>query len=383
MQGPERARGLPRLLLLLLALLPAGTAGAHSRSVSYSTWTLEGPELRMQLRLPPVELNRAGFDPQDPQLPAQLAARLDGEFRVSTAGGDCRLLQATGQRSGEGLLLDAHWRCPQRPQSLRSQFLRDRIPGHLHLLQLREGGRISGPWALGPGQPQIALPVATAPAAPQFGRYVGLGAGHILAGWDHLAYLLVVLLGAPGLVALAWRITGFTMGHSLTLLLASRGWVQPQPAMVEAFIALTIVCAAAARVLQGQDNAPRHAALIALALGALGGFAGVLPAALVLAAVLLSPGSARGGSARLEASTTAVFGLFHGLGFAAVLGELDAAQAVPVLPLLGFNLGVELGQLLFVIPAWLLLARRAWLPQRGLAAAVLVLGTFWFLDRLH
>jgi len=381
MRSTEPARAL--LLILALALLPAGAASAHSRSVSYSNWTLEGSELRMQLRLPPVELNRAGFDPRDPQLPAQLAARLEGEFRIATAGGDCVLLQAAGRRGGDGMLLDAHWRCPQRPQSLRSTFLRDRVPGHLHLLQLRENGRLSGPWALGPGQPQVELPAIAAPVAPQFGRYLWLGAGHILGGWDHLAYLLVVLLGATGLATLAWRITGFTLGHSLTLLLASRGWVQPQPAMVEAFIALTIVCAAAGLVLQGHRQAPRHAALIALALGLLGWLAGVLPATLALAAVLMSAGTAAGDNGRLEAFRTAVFGLFHGLGFAAVLGALDRAQALPVLPLLGFNLGVELGQLLFVIPAWLLLSRQPRVAQRSLAALVLALGTFWFLDRLH
>jgi len=381
MRSAEPARAL--LLILALALLPAGAASAHSRSVSYSNWTLEGSELRMQLRLPPVELNRAGFDPRDPQLPAQLAARLEGEFHIASAGGDCVLLQANGRRGGDGMLLDAHWHCPQRPQSLRSTFLRDRVPGHLHLLQLHEGGRLSGPWALGPGQPQIALPAVAAAVAPQFGRYMGLGAGHILGGWDHLAYLLVVLLGATGLATLAWRITGFTLGHSLTLLLASRGWVQPQPAMVEAFIALTIVCAAAGLVLQGHRQASRHAALIALALGLLGWLAGVLPATLALAAVLMSTGTAAGDNGRLEAFRTAVFGLFHGLGFAAVLGALDRAQALPVLPLLGFNLGVELGQLLFVIPAWLLLSRLPRATQRGLASLVLALGTFWFLDRLH
>lgn len=378
MRSPEWRR----VLALLALLLGSAEALAHGRSVSYSSWRLDGETLQLQLRLPAVELNRAGYDPRDPDLPQQLAARIDGDFRPAGASQPCRLLEATGRRAGTELRIDARWQCPERPQTLAARFLRDRVPGHLHLLQWREGDRLAGPWALGPGLEQVALPAPAAAMAPTFGRYLRLGAEHILQGWDHLAYLLMLLLGARAFGPLAWRITGFTLGHSLTLLLASRGWVRPEATMVEAFIALTIVCVAAERTLDGQRGAAGHVALIAGTLGLVGWWAGALPLALALAAVLLSAGALVAHDQRLEALRTTVFGLFHGLGFAAVLGELDASPAVPALPLLGFNLGVEAGQLLFVLPLWLLARRYPLLRHRLVPAAALALGSFWFLGRL-
>lgn len=378
MRSPER---LVRLLALLLCLC-AGAAQAHSRSVSYSSWVIDGNEASMQLRLPMSVLNPAGWDPHDAKTPSQIAARLGQDFRLASAGAPCALAQSGGRRGDNEILLQAQWHCPAAPQSLHAAFLLDRVPGHLHLLQLSRDGQLGGPWAMGPGKQELDLSPAATVAPPEFGRYLWLGAEHILVGWDHLAFLLTVLLGAASTGALAWRITGFTLGHSITLLLASRGWVRPDGAMVEAFIALTIVCAAGERLLHGQPGAARQAGLIALALGLLGWLAGVLPLALALAAVLITAGTVASEDPRLDAARTALFGLFHGLGFAAVLGALNRADTVPVLPLLGFNLGVELGQLLFVIPLWLLAARWPLLRHRLVAAAVLALGTFWFVQRL-
>ncbi|WP_162932163.1 HupE/UreJ family protein [Solimonas sp. K1W22B-7] len=363
-------------------LLCSGSASAHSRSVSYSSWTISGEDVSMQLRLPMSVLNPAGWDPRDTQAPAQIAALTGRYFQLDAGGQPCTLARSEGHRGDSEMLLQATWHCQQQPQTLHAAFLLDRVPGHLHLLQLSNGGQLSGPWAMGSGKQALDLSPAAAAAPPEFGRYLLLGAEHILIGWDHLAFLMIVLLGAGSIGPLAWRITGFTLGHSVTLLLASRGWVRPESSMVEAFIALTIVCAAAERLLRGSAGAARQAGLIALSLGLLGWLAGVLPLALALAAVLITAGTASSEDPRLDATRTALFGLFHGLGFAAVLGELNRASTVPLLPLLGFNAGVELGQLLFVIPVWWLAARWPPLRHRLVAAALLALGTCWFLQRL-
>lgn len=370
----------------LLAL--PGLAAAHSRSVSYADWTqsADGRELRLELRLPMVELNRASLDPADPALAETLARALREGYEIRDTQGACANDRAQAQRSGESWLLEARWHCRSAAQQLRSQFLLDRIPGHLQLAQLHGPQGSRGPYALSAGQPRMLLAETAAARAPppSLPRYLGLGVEHILSGWDHLTFLLILVLGAATLAQLAWRVTGFTLGHSLTLVLATLGAVRPPSALIEAFIALTIACTAAERLLAGQARAATQATQAALLTGALalaGCLAGVLPWLLLPAAVLLSLGG--GADPRLDSLRSALFGLFHGFGFAGLLATLTPDQNLPALPLFGFNLGVELGQLLFVLPVY-------WLAQRWprgrdgpwLPAAVLALGCGWYFARL-
>lgn len=377
-------RALSPLAALLLLALP-GSASAHSRSVSYADWTqsADGRELRLELRLPLVELNRASLDPADPALADTLAQALRQGYEIRDANGPCANDSAQAQRSGESWLLEARWHCPGAAQQLRSQFLLDRVPGHLQLVQLHGPQGSRGPYALSAGQPRLQLAEAAAEPAPPpgLGRYLGLGAEHILSGWDHLAFLLVLVLGATTLGQLAWRVTGFTLGHSLTLVLATLGAVRPPSALIEAFIALTIACTAAERLLAGQPRAATQAALLTAALALVGCLTGVLPWLLLPAAVLLSLGG--GADPRLDSLRSALFGLFHGFGFAGLLATLSPGQSLPALPLFGFNLGVELGQLLFVLPVyWLAQRWPRWRDGPLLPAAVLALGCGWYFARL-
>lgn len=369
--------------LLLLAL--PGTASAHSRSVSYADWTRsdDGRELRLELRLPLVELNRASLDPADPALAETLAQALRQGYEIRDAHGPCANDSAQAQRSGDSWLLEARWRCRGAAQQLRSQFLLDRIPGHLQLVQLHDAQGSRGPFALSASQPRLLLAeMASDPApAPSLPRYLGLGVEHILSGWDHLAFLLILVLGAASLGQLAWRVTGFTLGHSLTLVLATLGAVRPPAALIEAFIALTIACTAAERLLASQPRAAGQAALLTAVLALAGCLAGVLPWLLLPAAVLLSFGG--GADPRLDSLRSALFGLFHGFGFAGLLATLSPEQTLPALPLFGFNLGVELGQLLFVLPVyWLAQRWPRWRDGPLLPAAVLALGCSWYFARL-
>ncbi|MDP3857019.1 MAG: HupE/UreJ family protein [Stagnimonas sp.] len=379
--GEGGARKQRSLLTALLLAAATTTADAHNRSVSYSHWTVadDGLSLRVELRLPRGELNRASIDPYAPATADLLASELRAGLEPRSADGPCRNESSTAANQGEVWLLQGRWRCTQPVRALRSRFLQDRIPGHLQMTQIDSAAGARGPYALSAGQNSLALDAAAAP--PSLGRYLGLGAEHILAGWDHLAFLLVLVLGAASLGQLAWRVSGFTLGHSLTLALATLGALRPPAAMVEAFIALTIACTAAERLLAGQPRAGFHAATITALLALVGAAAGVLPWLLLPAALLLSLGS--GADARLDSLRSSLFGLFHGFGFAGVLATLNQDQPLPALPLFGFNLGVELGQLLFVLPVYWL-ARR-WPALRAtpaLPAAVLALGCGWFFIRL-
>lgn len=191
-----------------------------------------------------------------------------------------------------------------------------------------------------------------------FANAVRLGAAHILGGIDHLAFLLALLLPLP-LIARSGRwqeargirpavrsvailISGFTIGHSATLIAASLGGLSLPPAIVETLIALSVLIAAIHAI---RPLFPRREALFAT-----------------------------------------VFGLVHGLGFAGFLSATDLSMARNTITLLGFNIGIELVQLtvaLAIVPALLVLARTAgyrWL-RMGLSLFSGTVASIWVWDR--
>jgi hypothetical protein len=193
-------------------------------------------------------------------------------------------------------------------------------------------------------------------------------------------------------------VTGFTIGHSCTLALAVTGVFRPHAEYIDALVALTIA-------LIGAENfvvATHRPALVAVGLGGLllamavlklFGLGG-LPALLLLGAGLFSANYLMisgnlSDAARLRLVVTLVFGLIHGFGFAADLLEMRLPAGRLAELLVGFNMGVELGQVTLVlailgITALLVRARLAW-PRPivvDLASTYLVgLGVFWFVTR--
>ncbi len=176
-------------------------------------------------------------------------------------------------------------------------------------------------------------------------RFLVLGIEHILTGYDHLAFLLALLIAGGSLSHNAKIITSFTVAHSLTLALATFGMVNISPAIVEPLIAVSIV-------FVGLENLF---------------------------------------SRRLAARwlVTFSFGLIHGLGFASTLRELGIGGfgARAAIPLLSFNLGVELAQIAIaavVLPlVWRLELRPAFVLKHVPALSLLITlaGVYWLLAR--
>jgi len=208
------------------------------------------------------------------------------------------------------------------------------------------------------GAPALVVPVRESPLAV-LASYARLGVEHLWTGLDHLLFVagLSLLLGATRRLVVA--ITAFTAGHSVTLALATLGFVHAPQAAVEVAIAATIV---------------------ALALS--------------LAHTRAGGGARAASIARHPALLPFAFGLLHGLGFAGALAELGLPRHAIPLALFSFNLGIELGQL-GVVAALLALALLA-LRARALEAAsprlvsfareaattaIGALGVFWCLER--
>jgi hypothetical protein len=287
-------------------------------------------------------------------------------------------------------------RCPAGPSLVvESQLFARAAPHHLHFVRVVAPGARSAHQLLTEGRRSVELALSTAPPTTGLSAWLGLGMHHVLTGHDHLAFLLALLVGAAGLGALVWTLTGFTLGHALTLGLAALGHLRADTRLVEALIGLSIVVVcvenAWAQSVRGRAWLP-VTLVAALVTGAL-----AVPGSprVTLAAMALSVACSFGLLTRGAPATTwrallaGTFGLVHGLGFASALGE-HALPSTELLPaLLGFNLGVEAGQVLAVGLVWsalaLLSARRPTLRPRALVltnAAVCAAGVYWTLTRL-
>jgi hydrogenase/urease accessory protein HupE len=179
--------------------------------------------------------------------------------------------------------------------------------------------------------------------------YLALGIGHILGGIDHLLFVLALLFLVRGWRRVLATVTAFTVAHSLTLAAATLGWVHVPQKPVEAVIALSIVFVAAEILRLRRYQNTRTP------LGRLSPIGSATDADTSIPSV----------SVRWPWIVAFTFGLLHGFGFAGALAEVGLPQnAIPV-ALLFFNVGVEIGQLLFIGAVFALVASTRWIVRSG------------------
>jgi len=177
-------------------------------------------------------------------------------------------------------------------------------------------------------------------------RFLLLGVTHIVPrGLDHILFVLGLALLSPRLAPLLAQVTAFTVAHTLTLALSSYGVVRLSPRVVEPLIALSIVYVAVENVLSPRLRASRLVLVFA-------------------------------------------FGLLHGLGFAGVLGDLGLPEGRRLTALLGFNVGVELGQLAVialaaaVVALWAKLGGERRALVRPVSLVIAAVGLYWTVQRI-
>jgi len=250
--------------------------------------------------------------------------------------------------------------CPHPPERLEATYrlLFDVDPQHRGLLRLERAGATQSA-IFSASNPTLRFDLAEPSRWRQFGDYVAHGVWHIWAGFDHLLFLLSLLL--PAVLVRAhgtwepaerfgqafWEVfkvvTAFTLAHSVTLSLAALGVVALPSRWVESAIAASVVLAAL-------NN--------------------LVPVAI-----------------ERRWTIAFAFGLIHGFGFASVLIDLGLPKDSLLLALVAFNLGVEIGQLA-VVGAFLPLAwalRRRWAYRRGLlvlgSLAIIAIASIWLVER--
>jgi HupE / UreJ protein len=372
-----------RTAALLLSLLAVGTAlvltpataDAHPLSTSAVLLDVGSGEVTGQVQLPIDRLAIAVNQPLTATLVAT-PAKLDELRRyvaghVSAVGSTDDAAWAVAVTGGRVETVDAvdHvvYDLALRPRNgdvrdfrLHYDAIVERLLSHRILVSSRPAGSDTYT-AVGSIDWEFqTLTVPTGGAAPEQGflAAVRLGVEHIAEGADHLLFLVMLLLPAPLLarrgrwvhtdgfrrqcLRIVHVVTAFAVGHSITLALAALGFVSLPTRLVESMIAVSILVSAV------------HA---------------IRPVV-------------RGGEVLIAAG----FGLVHGLAFAALLGALDLGRGSLVTELLGFNVGIELAQLIVValmMPSLMLLSRTRLYPtvRITLASGGMVLAAAWLAER--
>lgn len=348
----RRAGGAGWLALACLALwtVGAGPASAHRTSLAHVavegsaeaevTLTVSAHDLAAALGLP-VDVDAPAPVAELLAEPRRIAAYLDQRLGLGAGNRPCiaGAIRIEETRPGEELRVIRAFSCAPDAKGLTLSYRLFFDIDEEHRAILEAGGRQS---VLDRAFTSVRLSGSAREAPPGLARLLALGIEHILFGVDHVLFIVVLLLGLPRLWPALAMLTAFTLAHSLTLALAWFGVLALPQRLVETAIALSIAWVAAENLL--------------------------------------------GRGAERRWMIAGLFGLVHGLGFYAVLADLGLVGAGATRVLLGFNLGVEIGQILILAAAAPVLwwaSRRDWRIHgvRAASAAALLLALWWAGER--
>ena len=366
-----------RLLLLLIALLLSGAAWAHKPSDSYLTVRAqdESVTIRWDIALRDLDyvlqLDRDGNGEltwgEVKQRSADITRYAIDHLAITGGGAACvpaatAPMQLQHHSDGTYAVLTLAAPCPNLRNGLKLRYslLFDVDPTHRGLVQwIAPGAAGAQPLVFSTDSAEQNMQLQAPSAGETLKQYVIEGIWHIWMGYDHILFLLSLLLPAvlirmgakwepapslkKSLVEVLKVVTAFTLAHSITLSLAVLGFVSLPSRFVESTIAASIIVAALNNL--------------------------------------------RGSIEKKRWVMAFVFGLIHGFGFASALADLGLPQGALALALVGFNLGVEVGQMAIVacfvpLAFWLRgtgFYRKVFLPAGSIVIAVVAL--YWFVQR--
>ncbi|MBT8116057.1 MAG: HupE/UreJ family protein [Arenicella sp.] len=383
-------------LLAALLLLVAQPASAHTRSQSFSEWSAAQHTLSFEFAVDSRRVTQlAQLYDQAPTLSDLLLTHLRESLYVMQGQQPCELDQL--ELRGDGMRIQrarGRFSCPQEIVNGNTRITVASFfvvsPTHIHIAKFKSQQQVSE-LVLREGRASFVYTEQSEVSG--FSGFLGTGFDHVLSGLDHIVFLIGLALVANRMWLAVFCITGFTLGHSITLALATLGLMKPDMHLIEILISFSIaVVALEAATIQGlrRNHALSAFGLLVLALFYFIGGPALLIAGLLLALFCLAWAQVSATAAQTIAPMLAVlFGLVHGAGFADGLQQANIFNQQLLMPLLGFNLGVELAQLLVLgiyYLAWTGLQRitlpAAKLMPQVLSISIFTLGCFWMTTRL-
>ena len=356
------------VIILFFLLSPLN---AHYFSESFSKWNVVDNKVEANFSLLTLESTRI-FQVENYQkimFEENLSETdvfkiyLSQHLKVTSEGKNCSLVDEIKElNSQEGSLnLSLNFECPSNKEiKIINNALFNLVQSHIHIARIYIDNNLYTEKALFFNDQSIDLneEKENNSFSNSFYKFFSLGLDHILSGYDHLLFILGLLLLVTNLKRLLLVITGFTIGHSLTLSLSVINIIQVKSSLVEALIGYTIMFVGL-EYLYKENNDHRISMIFITTLSLLLLIFGNLinpnfPYFLILGILLFSLGyfyllKNLNSENNLLSIITIIFGLIHGFGFGGfLLGSKISSENI-FSGLLGFNLGVEVGQIIFVL----------------------------------
>lgn len=406
---------MPKFLRLLAALILILTGSsqmvwADPQSKSYSYWRFDENKAHMLYSIGSREITRLPSYQTNADTGQVIAAHLAQTIAIINNNKRCSSSLPKLQKAKPGFeRLELSFECDTTIEQVDILIgtMFQYADSHVHFARFKFDDKPSFEFLFTPRHTKQTLVlnaednhITSSSAADVFFAYIYLGFEHILIGLDHIAFLLTLLLLASRLRDVLLVITGFTIGHSITLSLAVLELATPDLMVVEALIGFTIALVAIENIVSSTGAHNKAAWLSAgffmlLALLTATTISGPPVYTLVGLALFslcyLKLSHSRLTALKLRPGLTILFGLIHGFGFANVLLEVGLPQNRILSALFGFNIGVEVGQIAIVLTialaGWILIklipTLKMDLSKQLLSAILCGLGLFWFIQRSY
>ena len=392
------------LISILLLILFQSESVAHTKSVSYSTWNIQEDQIILNFTVSSREITKLReYQIDYPNLNDSLKSHLIQKIHSDQIKSEplINVLNTEIGMTGLSLIFDTN---QLEKYIFDMNIFFEEIPGHIHYARINHHMGQMRTLVLNQNNHEIIIfselnAVEEQEWFDSFKQYIGLGFTHILEGIDHLLFLLALLILCKSFKSLVFAATGFTIGHSLTLGLAASDIVIPQVNIIESLIGWTIILASIESI-----NLPRYelrkiqsgVLLIVIAVILLSALninelkIGFILGLGILTLAILKMGEEPDQSEKLRPILAIIFGTIHGFGFANILSEISLDRTNFLVSLLGFNIGVEIGQILVLVIMWGLMSFLAakilsnnMKKITGLVSSILCsIGLYWFLTRL-
>ena len=342
------------LLFAIVAISLIVPASAHDPALSSVKVMLTGKEMAISVTVHQLALEKAAGHRLDP-VDTDIAIRSRTFVYAGSERVEAKMASLDVDTKGGAVTWSTRVPYDGQPVSVRQAIFQD-DPAAKSLVTIYKDGRAIFDTVYDSKTVQPSPAGTQAPEAWHLRllRFIATGIHHIFIGIDHVCFVLGLILLGGSIRGLLRVVTTFTIAHSITLALAALGIVNIPASIVEPLIAISITGIAIDNIFQlrradtNVDMAWKH-----------------------------------------RVAATFAFGLLHGFGFAGALGTLNVRGIQLATGLLGFNIGVELGQLVIVLciaPIVIMVSKRFPLPSRTMriagSIAIGLAGLFWFVQRI-